>query len=104
MNKQLARALKEAKKYLAHNDRQFGFENKEAFICWSLDRAWLNGEITEYINEKAQHMIQDRIAPHGTACHWISAVTNTPHETLDQDKLQAWRHRWLDSMIKEFSN
>ncbi len=103
--KLLRQAFKAAKIYLARNgaDIQSRKPADEEFICSSLDRAHLNGHISRETADLASDMIMERIWPSVTACRWIQQATGLSYSSMTEDDVQQWRHRWLDSLIWEFS-
>lgn len=50
----------------------------------------------------ARGMIEDRISPYFTAQHWLQDQLGTHY--LKRKDVQQWRHRWLQSLIEEFSS
>ena len=94
----IAQALKNAKPYLSH-----GNDNKEEFICFSIELGVQR--IPQHRAARlAKHVIMERLDGCFTAEDWlkytvgIAAVNRAGFVAL-----QAWRHRWLDSLIEEFS-
>lgn len=92
----IAQALKNAKPYLSR-----GNDDKEEFICFSIE---LGMRTARKPARLAKHVIMERLDGCFTAEDWlkytvgIAAVNRAGFVAL-----QAWRHRWLDSLIEEFS-
>jgi hypothetical protein len=104
MNKrqQIHKALKAAKPFLSKT-HQCG--DKEEFICHALERL---DEANEVGGELATEMIMERIGLwNHTLENWIRAkIGNDKVDAamdINRDALQQYRHRWLNSMIAEFS-
>lgn len=95
-NAKLVAAFTAARKLIA--------SNQESFICHALENCGLH----RAIREDATKIIQDRLAGHSVASSWL-------HENVPGAKEYIWsqgqswviyhayRLRWLDSLIAEFS-
>ena len=109
---QICEAFKAAKKLTARNGNECGFGplavgRKYEFICHALDalaatypgamgaKAVINNRFGV---EKHQHLISP------TVFVWLSEVGGIPMSLLTDNNVQAYKHRWLDSVIKEFSS
>lgn len=109
-NKKLAvKILREAKGYLTKNHKVYNSDHcTSKFICVSMDLA-CDGEPTrsERYQTKTQlkKLIESRIAPYINLESWLENKKLTSGKfNVDQfNQIQAYRHRWLDSLIKELS-
>jgi len=103
--KALRQAFKAAKIYLATNSEEIdgAKPRREEFICCSVDQAHFNGHISQESAHRAEALIMNRIYPSVTACQWLAAELGVDMMHLEEDDVQQWRHRWLDSLIQEFS-
>lgn len=89
----LHKAFKAAESYLG----------KQWFLCMAVVAAHRAGKITESQKTLAKRLINYRIHPHRTVGTWLNSSAGVPpHELTDKTKL-AYRKRWLESLIKEFS-
>jgi len=102
--KEIAKAFKAAKKHLRLNDSV----NKTAYICIALLDARKNGDITRDQWTCATDVISNRLggpgSTYGTVTSWLRARIG--HQEVDRAsdvQIQAYRHAWLDQLIKEFS-
>lgn len=86
-----------------HLSPTFYCGDKEEFICHAIERAASrmgDGEAGEW----AKKIIMKRIHPEETAENWLrETVGDEAVQAEHKDAIQKWRHRWLDSLIKEFS-
>ena len=87
--------------HLGHSTR----DRKTQHICFALDDAKKAGEITVAQRDAATAVIEYRLGIHVTVGGWLHHVHGVPLGKLKSNgrKLQATRHAWLDSLIKEFS-
>jgi len=106
--------LRIAKDYLP-NDCRIG-------ICSALDDARYANSITTRDADKVKTIVTDRIEPFGYATTWLAwqmvfkdkpvgtngisqrawAMLDKWHAKHSAQSKQAWRHAWVDQMIKEF--
>lgn len=101
-NTEIANAFRAAKKRLATTRNEWRMGQKKEFICHALDRSIPAGN-------KAAKIVNERLDSCGTVTSWV--ITNAPgaREMADKepikfdDEVQLFRHRWLDSLIEEFS-
>lgn len=110
-DRQLAWAFMEAKKFLLRRHRRGflprGRRFKECYICLALEEALMNDRISYDACERARTLITRRIEHRATIESWLVNggyidMSNGISKSL-ADKIQAYRHAWLDSLIKEFS-
>ena len=100
--KDIGKAFKNAKGLLF--DGHSGGEN--TFMCHAIrdgstDWMWPTDAVMRAIS-----IIEHRLHPHTTVETWVGV--NIPGADKDarnipRKEIQAFRHRWLDSLIKEFS-
>jgi len=106
--KQIHDAFVAAKKEVAANEMESSWgqswKRKHEFICHALDdlvRAHREG------SRAAKALIEQRFkVGRGVGTNiqvWLQDVAKVPAHQLTRNSLQAYRHRWLDSVIKEFS-
>jgi hypothetical protein len=93
----IALALKNAKPYLSR-----GNDGKEEFICYSIE---LGNQFEPYRVALAKDLIMERLDGCATAEEWLNHRVGAYPERSAAGRrvLQAWRHRWLDALITEFS-
>jgi hypothetical protein len=106
-NKQIATRLRAAVKELAKNERQIYSTYKQVFICRAVEETtgcwWMASEKEKEEVCAIKKIIHDRIKPCQQLEHWLIRVGNIPERNLTSDKVQAYRHAWLQSLIAEFS-
>lgn len=88
----MAEAFKAAQKYLP----------KQHYLCFSLSKA---GEVNPSIRTAcamAQKEVRRRIRPHTVVNSWLKKQGHCA--TTSYEDMKVYRHRWLDSLIAEFSN
>lgn len=98
-------ALVEAKSRLSRSAVDPG---RVTFICFAI---CLPGEEPTLGQCMARDMIMSRLQGYSTVVSWLS--TNSPKFCVEasvlgmramDDAIQAYRHRWLDALIEEFSD
>ena len=101
----IAHALKAAKPYLVKSNwTDDQSTEKSLFICCALDKARRHRKISDTAADAAEKVIMNRLGGYYTAAGWLSNKIGTDAvKAAGATALQEWRHRWLDSMIKEFS-
>lgn len=105
-NKQIAKVFRAAKKTLPRTAEDNDFYHISPYICDNID-------MTNYdcsLKDAAANIIQERVGCFGVEI-WLSDRGYIPDRRFNsnyspemQVQLQAYRHRWLDSLIKEFEN
>lgn len=104
-NKQIATVFKEAKKYLATSG-VLG-DKGTRYICVAIDSVRYTNPKLGHGCSCAQNIINERLGDSYTVFTWLVTNGFMKRNTLDNIKyvnqLQKYRHRWLDSLIKEFS-
>ena len=91
--KDLYAAFKAAESYL----------EKQGFLCWAVTTAYEAGMITESQQNLAKSLIEHRICPYNTVGTWLHSSAGIPNKELTPKAMKAYRKRWLESLIKEFS-
>lgn len=91
--KALYAAFKAAESYL----------EKQVFLCWALESAYTAGKITESQQDLAKNLIEHRIHPHFAVGRWLHSSVGVPNKELTPTTMSAYRKRWLESLVKEFS-
>lgn len=91
--KDLYKAFKAAQPYL----------EEQGFVCWALGDAYKVGKITTEQQKLAKRLINDRIHPHYTVGTWLNRSAGIPDRLFTPKAMEAYRKRWLESLIKEFS-
>ena len=89
----LHKAFKAAESYL----------EKQGFLCWALEIAYRAGKITEGQQKLAKRLLANRIHPHHTVGTWLNRSAGVPDREFTPKAMEAYRKRWLESLIKEFS-
>lgn len=105
----MAAAFKHAKQFLLHSMKDAEHSNGTRFICLSLEFAYEAGliEIEEVC--RCKRVVSSRLDGQPSLAQWLQS---RGHFSMDEyladgllgnPKLQATRHAWIDSLIKEFS-
>lgn len=89
----LHKAFKAAQPYL---EEQF-------FLCWAVGEAYIAGKIDLEQITLARSLIEHRIHPHFAVGRWLHSSVGVPNKELTPKAMKAYRKRWLESLIKEFS-
>lgn len=95
-------ALVAAKQYLAEDEEEL--HSKEEFICIAITDAATYRKCTEIEADLAEQLIMSRIGENYTAEGWLERkIGKKTVLVAGRTAVQQWRHRWLDSLIGEFS-
>ena len=106
-----SKALEHAKKYLAKNRTEIDVNNKDEYICFSLNAAHNQGKVGFNDLLRIKSMISDRLDGYCTLEDWLAEEHGIQEpgwnaalskRTAYVNKLQKTRHSWVDSMIAEF--
>ena len=98
-NKEIAAGFAAAKQYLW--DGEFP-QYLPTHICIALSRASDKRKITVEVRKHCQEIIAQRIDRRYTLEGWLTRKGIKKSE-LTYQRMQAYRHAWLDLLIKEFS-
>lgn len=71
-------------------------------ICVALSRASEERKITVRVRKRCQEIIDQRIDDKVTLGNWLISK-GIKNAELTCQRMQAYRHAWLDLLIKEFS-
>ncbi len=93
--------LKAAVQYLDTGD--LGLFNGLRCICHAIEQAGIVTPRIAMYSCNARAVIQERLGDYTLADQWLHYVANIPLDQLTHENLQAYRHRWLQALIKEFS-
>lgn len=108
--KDICDAFKAAKELTARNADEWSYSEwvgagqikRYEFICHALEKLRsMPGALF------ARAIIHERFKTDmfaTTIFAWLLDVAKVPEEQLTDDNVQAYKHRWLDSVIKEFSS
>ena len=108
-----SKALEYARKYLAKSRSEIDVNNKEEYICFSLNAAHNHGRIYADDLLRIKSMISDRLGDYCTLEDWLAEEHDIQEpgwnaalskRTAFVNKLQKTRHAWVDSMIAEFAS
>jgi hypothetical protein len=97
-----------AKQHLAKDFKEtLNGSGKEKFICIAITVAAANCKrITDKDVERCEDVIKSRMDGEYTLEGWLTVRGCIPVDFLTayaaQDRIQAYRHAWIDSMIAEF--
>lgn len=79
---------------------------KRRHICDALNTAASAGEITQQQAQAAQDVIHARMAPQPNVIDWLvnqGFISQSSAYDADEKHVQEFRHRWCQSLVKEFS-
>ena len=103
--KEIAEIFRQAKKVLAKDRYDCGYRVDgrtlcEEYICHAIERV---GKFSDY-RDPALAVIQARLGDVISLETWV--IRNVPgvEYPVNKDEMQAYRHRWLDALIEEFSH
>ena len=108
--KEICEAFRAAKVITARNGKECSFRDhyngrKYEFICHALDILGMASPgamaAKAVVRDRFKVASDGRFSP--TVYVWLSQEANIPERLLTDDNVQAYKHRWLDSVIKEFS-
>ena len=99
--KQIAAAFKAAKRHLQGPIQQ-GEPTKTLMICYAIAACERRGQVSHKTALQARRIIMKRLAPNGSCYTWLRNQ-GVPEMHLTSNNLQAYRHRWLDALIEEWS-
>ncbi len=100
--KYIHKILVAAVPHLAHNRREINWQ-KSLFICYAIDS--IRGRMYHlacYADE-AKAIIQKRLGIHCSVYGYLRYELRVPREQLTDKNIQDFRHRWLQELIREFS-
>ena len=107
-NKQIANALREAVPFLMTKEAEKEADpccgKKDWAICYALRLAALAPEskISRRSLTATSAVIFKRLEGYNTLPLWLEHKAKIPTKLLTFNKVQAHRHAWLQSLIKEF--
>lgn len=96
--KQIAEAFKAAKPYLKKGEIPES-PNDCTFICFALAYC----KAPAHATDAAAEVIMERLYPCSSVYGWLQQHAGVPGVDITPENLQKYRHRWLDSLIEEFS-
>jgi len=98
----IANAFRLAKQRLARNSEELFAPGASRYICYALADVTLPWGVLN----NASNVVCDRIRPYAFLEDWLNAKI-PDYDCLEyeerRDNVQAYRHRWLDALIEEFS-
>lgn len=103
-------ALRMAKQYLWNGEGSWDSftrdPDKQTYICDSLSHAHYDGCVTYKAKTKAVKLIMTRLGPCVSVGQWLQVnvgyrVKFGVGHSAYYKQVQAYRHRWLDALIKE---
>ena len=101
-NKEIAAGFVAAKKYLWDGVSPQIPVYLHTYICIALACASDKRKITVKVRKHCQEIIAQRIDRRHTLESWLSSK-RVKNAGLNRQRMQAYRHAWLDLLIKEFS-
>lgn len=96
------KAFSAAKEYLWSGKGKRKDIQKTA-ICFALARACYSEKIKHDEFQKARRLIEYRLGGHATVTSFLRFGQCIDSVLLNDRNIQAYRHRWLKALIKEFS-
>lgn len=88
-----------------------GFARHQAvvYICFAIDSMWQTGKCSQKNAFRAKNLIRHRLEGEAFLDHWVMKHIPGADDFRTQNRhnfsimMQEYRHRWLDELIKEFS-
>ena len=104
-NKRIAEVLRQAVPHLAQNESEILVGGKEDCVCFAiLKGAGYNWYSDGNAGTRAiRKIIEKSLGGYGTVVGWLRGESNVSEDELTTDNIQAYRHAWVQAMIKEFS-
>lgn len=100
--------LREAKRYLVGPD--LDREGKTQMVCFAIGRVVNKKLIEDRRQQRLMQRIRIALSPYSTVCAWLHYEHGVPMRLLESPRtgrytpaMQAYRHRWLDSLINEYA-
>lgn len=101
--KEIAAVFRAAKKYLWDGHGVY-LASSSVYICCAIsDVYYLGGTSIQAAAANATSVIQASLGYHSCVESWLAKVAKVDVSLLNPANVQAYRHRWLDALIKEFS-
>ena len=111
----VSEVLKQAKQHLWDGGtRAMCHIGVATYICHSIENAaYIRGLFVDNSRDyapykRAKRIIHQRIAPHYDLDSWVRKNVKGSYKVLNkadgEQQMQAYRHRWLDALIKEFES
>lgn len=95
--KEIAEAFKRAKEILWDGT---GYEKGYTYICHAIRH---DNEYFSSAGYEAVKVIQERLDGYYTVDSWLDEVAGVHYSLLTAERMQPYRHAWLDSLIAEYS-
>jgi tRNA U38,U39,U40 pseudouridine synthase TruA len=100
-NKQIAKVFRDAIKYLGMSNHECDTDRmKNRWICMAIADA----AKTDRMIDAATEIIHSRIEPHTLVTAWLERHAKIPYKSITVERAQAYRKRWLESLVAEFEN
>ena len=101
-NKEIAAGFAAAKEYLWDGRSSQILGCLHIHICTAVSQASVKRKITVKVRNRCQEIIAQRIDRLNTLESWLNSK-GIKNAELTHQRMQAYRHAWLDLLIKEFS-
>lgn len=95
-------AFKAAKKYLYSGKGDMGPKHRN-HICYSLVLAQNYNMNLADAAFTAMDIVSSRLGKSSTVTSWLNKQKEVNPDDMTTKNIQAYRHRWLDALIEEFS-
>lgn len=102
--KEIASVFRAAKKYLWDGKSCGTKPGTWDYICFAIDDTLKKSSKPYEAVANATYVIQARLTPRGCVESWLANEANVDNSLLRPANVQAYRHRWLNALIKEFSS
>ena len=100
---QIAKVFTDAKVKLARKGREINYsmfgDHGNEFICLAID----DTKNAKHARAAAKAVINKRLGKKATVECYVRDVLEISKKARTKNKLQTFRHAWIDSLIKEFS-
>lgn len=101
--KEIAAVFRAAKKYLWDGKAYGPNPGSWVYICFAIDETLRKSGKSSQAAANATSVIQARLGSRSCIESWLAHVAKVGVSLLHPANVQAYRHRWLKALIKEFS-
>ena len=98
----IATTFKAAKEWLWDGE-EYQRPNQKAAICYAVSAAAETSMTRLFGYSLALDVVMARLQPEVMVTNYLRKQVKVPEEQMTWKNIQAFRHRWLDSLIEEFS-
>ena len=96
--------LIEAKKRLSTTRKETIHWGNSLYVCIAISLAAAANYSTkaDVLARKVSNRIRESLGEYSSVRNWLANVAMVPYEELNEEAMQQYRHRWIDSLIAEY--